>query len=171
VSKRPNNVSAAGVLLPCPFCGEHLEAWGVNYRHSIDSNCLLAFASVRVSPTEVKAWNRRAAANTQAMGQAVQEPVAWTTAERLETLRRDGSRARTMWGADLAGPHDVPLYAAPSPAAREAGDGVMLTDEQRTTIQHAADKLRTVWANHTGYKESRELCHKLEDLLREAGSR
>jgi hypothetical protein len=41
-----------------------------------------------------------------------QEPVAWTSAERLETLKRDGSRARTMWGADLAGPCDVPLYAA-----------------------------------------------------------
>jgi len=40
-----------------------------------------------------------------------------------------------------------------------------LSDEQRTTIQHAADKLRTVWANHTGDKESRELCHKLEALL------
>jgi len=42
---------------------------------------------------------------------------------------------------------------------------VALTDEQRTMIQHAADKLRTVWANHTGDKESRELCHKLEALL------
>jgi hypothetical protein len=40
-----------------------------------------------------------------------------------------------------------------------------LSDEQRTTIQHAADKLRTVWVNHTGDKESRELCHKLEALL------
>ncbi|MFM0328214.1 hypothetical protein [Paraburkholderia strydomiana] len=40
-----------------------------------------------------------------------------------------------------------------------------LSDEQRTTIQHAADKLRTVWANHTGDKESRELCHKLEAIL------
>lgn len=41
----------------------------------------------------------------------------------------------------------------------------MLTEEQRTTIQHAAEKLRTVWANHTGDKESRELCHKLEAIL------
>jgi hypothetical protein len=44
------------------------------------------------------------------------EPVAWTSAERLETLKNDGSRARTMWGAELAGPHDLPLYAAPQPS-------------------------------------------------------
>lgn len=47
------------------------------------------------------------------------------------------------------------------PAVAQPG----LTNEQRETIQHAADKLRTVWANHTGDKESRELCHKLEALL------
>ncbi|HDR9184697.1 TPA: hypothetical protein QDB06_005333 [Burkholderia vietnamiensis] len=55
------------------------------------------------------------------------------------------------------------LIAAPQPAQADARVG--LTDEQRTTIQHAADKLRTVWANHTGDKESRELCHKLETIL------
>ncbi|WP_249173281.1 dATP/dGTP pyrophosphohydrolase domain-containing protein [Burkholderia dolosa] len=54
--------------------------------------------------------------------------------------------------------------AAPQPPAQaDAREG--LTDEQRTTIQHAADKLRTVWANHTGDKESRELCHKLEAII------
>lgn len=54
---------------------------------------------------------------------------------------------------------EVELYRGQA----DARDG--LTDEQRTTIQHAADKLRTVWANHTGDKESRELCHKLEAIL------
>ncbi|WP_244254382.1 hypothetical protein [Burkholderia vietnamiensis] len=62
------------------------------------------------------------------------------------------------------------LYAALCAAAdderpAQADARVGLTDEQRTTIQHAADKLRTVWANHTGDKESRELCHKLEAIL------
>ncbi|HDR9031157.1 TPA: hypothetical protein QDB14_005416, partial [Burkholderia vietnamiensis] len=52
-------------------------------------------------------------------------------------------------------------FIAPAQADARVG----LTDEQRTTIQHAADKLRTVWANHTGDKESRELCHKLETIL------
>ncbi|MBR8083111.1 hypothetical protein KDX23_10180 [Burkholderia vietnamiensis] len=56
------------------------------------------------------------------------------------------------------------LDGAPQPPA-QADARVGLTDEQRTTIQHAADKLRTVWANHTGDKESRELCHKLEAIL------
>jgi len=53
--------------------------------------------------------------------------------------------------------------SAPAPPAPLAAAG--LTVEQRVTIQHAADKLRTVWANHTGDKESRELCHKLEAFL------
>ncbi|HEF4774343.1 hypothetical protein KTE58_11625 [Burkholderia multivorans] len=55
------------------------------------------------------------------------------------------------------------LDGAPQPAQADARVG--LTDEQRVTIQHAADKLRTVWANHTGDKESRELCHKLESII------
>jgi hypothetical protein len=53
-------------LEPCPFCGEHLETWGVNYRHSLDSECVLA--NVRVTPTDIDAWNRRAASAAPAEG-------------------------------------------------------------------------------------------------------
>ena len=51
-------------LEPCPFCGDRLEARGVNYRHSPDSECVLAH--IRVTPTDIDAWNRRAASEQQA---------------------------------------------------------------------------------------------------------
>lgn len=67
-------------LKPCPFCGHHLEAWGVNYRHSLDAECLLAH--VCVTPTDVEAWNRR----IEARGS---EAVAWL-------YEADGKRSVTL---------------------------------------------------------------------------
>jgi hypothetical protein len=57
-------------LKPCPFCEQTLEAWGVNFRHSLDSDCILS--SLRVTPADVSAWNTRAILADSA-GQA--EPI------------------------------------------------------------------------------------------------
>jgi hypothetical protein len=78
-------------LKPCPLCGEQLEAWGVNYRHNIDSGCFLA-SVVRVTPTDVEAWNNRAASAAPAAGrEAVDERAACVVREDCQwpACRRD----------------------------------------------------------------------------------
>ena len=70
----------------CPFCGDRLEAWGVNYRHSTDSECVLAH--IRVTPTDIDAWNRRVISASPDEGR---EALAW----RVEWERGGKTWVRT----------------------------------------------------------------------------
>lgn len=75
------------VLKPCPMCGEKLEAWGVNYRHSLGNPCLIGYALV--TPSDIEAWNRRAPAQVQAEGvqtQAARDVLA----ERQRQVNAEG---------------------------------------------------------------------------------
>src|SRR4051812_39104593 len=68
---QPNNVSAAGVLLPCPFCGGEAKV------ETVFDACIVCVcgASGEISETiegATSAWNGRAAASAQATA-----PVGW----------------------------------------------------------------------------------------------
>lgn len=126
------NEDAGAALKPCPFCcrDDLFTQSALGRRQVVCETCEASGPTEETDEEAIEAWNRlglsrsvdsnrRAPSKVQVEAvrattdvDEAQEPVAWTSAERLETLKRDGSRARTMWGADLAGPCDVPLYAA-----------------------------------------------------------
>ena len=142
-------------LLPCAFCG--CTKPPVRQGNGIGDywlECTECGAGTRLREDGAgseKDWNRRP-----------DNAAAPTYAEfALKALVAAGHVTQSKVDEALEIARTTPGVAASTAPPAAAG----LTDEQRTTIQHAADKLRTVWANHTGDKESRELCHKLEAIL------
>jgi len=111
-------------LKPCPVCGEKLEAWGVNYRHNIDSKCYLAYM-VRVTPTDVEAWNRQAASAAPADGS-----LAFDYANKL-------IRERMGMSAPAEGREAVDKFTAARNALCEAG----FTQQDAYLLSPGASKL------------------------------
>jgi len=158
-------------LKPCPLCGEQLEAWGVNYRHNIDSGCFLA-SVVRVTPTDVEAWNNRAASAAPSDGRkAADERAALCdriVCERNGACVKDdvASGLKCNWMKALPQEIDQPGYGATMPGVTPRED---LKNDPLWQWRCIAEEAEVI-VNHKGkfLMLSEEMCVCLGSALEEA---
>jgi hypothetical protein len=184
MTDQPNNVSAAGVLKRFVYTASVESTYGHQsfyidattreeaderaarndtdaiYAEEIEVQDLgkLVFDN-ETTTDDFGQFQPSAAASAQATGQA----GGWKLAMRVLQSDLYGQLDDAERAECDALVRANPYIAAPSPAAREAGDRVTLTDEQRHSLEFAVTLLES--RGYTGRAKD------LRALLREAGSR
>lgn len=153
ITAQPSPGGQGDALLPCPFCGESLTINGAGDGvHPRDSDCILAqHVVVADHAPHAAAWNRRALAARQPVGELVEATDAMVEAALQSTVANNAAPWRQVVASedhadfisDMRAAINAALAARPSPITAEA---------TTTSTQAVPDHCDRIFWQHNYYQ-------------------